>query len=969
MRHFLKTENVKTRMDHARVGIYFLASAAAIISLFCSSCEAGVPVGPDSESERPFFETADFDPAIPSPETVIGHRIGEKAIRYDELVRYLETLAQSSRRVRLTSYGQSHKGRVLYYLTITSAGNHKRLAEIKANNAKLSDPRKLAGPEEANRILETMPAIAWLGYSIHGDELSSTDAAIYVAYHLAAGKDKSVRKLLDKVVIHINPLMNPDGRERYLGQIEQATGVVSSPDYQSMQHRGLWSRGRSNHYLFDLNRNWLVQTQPEVRSLASVIASWHPHLLVDSHEMGPYETYLLDPPRAPLNLYLSEKTLSWRKRFGSDHAAAFNRYGWSYYTKGWYSEWSPIYANAWANLLGSIGLLYEQARTDAASVKQPTGVETTYRQTVHHHVVSSLANLETLAANRLEILRDFLTDRQWAVSDEGPHNETFLLPPAKDVSRWRHLVELLNHQGIEAELAEGSFEAEEVTDIWGNKFASKQLPKGTLVARSRQPHRRMLHTLSAFDPHFTEDFLADERKELEKHRGTRIYDVSSWNLAMSFGLEAYWAKSVPKVDSSSDTSKFLPCSSKLEGTSGYGYVIDFASSDIYPVLVRLFDNECHPRAATKPFQIGGKSYKRGTILLRAHENPKDLFAILEEIRAELDINVHPVDTSLSEDGPDLGDLKFGLLAAPRVAIASQWPVSSTSFGSAWYLLDHELRLRSSAINIQGVGQIDLRKYNVLILPESSRLERVIDDKVLEKIKRWVEGGGTLIASGSSAAFAADKERGLCSVRLRRDVLEELSAYEEALQRERNARDVKIDTDEIWGTPRAAKKPEDAELQKQQGKQESVEKEKGQKEEGKEDIEKLKRTDEWQRLFSPWGVFLAGHVDTEHWLGFGLEERLPIMLMGSYAFMSKHPVSTVVRLDDKGRLRLSGLLWPEARERLANTAYATVESVGQGQVILFAADPTFRTWLPGAQRLFFNAVLLGPGMGTSQPVPW
>ena len=969
MRQSFKTENMKTRADHSTIGIYFLTLAVAIIGLFCSSCEGGVPARSASESEKPFFETADFDSAVPAPETVIGYRIGDKAVRYNELVRYLETLAQSSRRVSLTSYGKSHKGRPLYYLTITSTDNHKRLAEIKANNAKLSDPRQLTGDEGAKRILETMPAIAWLGYSIHGDELSSTDAAIYVAYHLAAGKDKAVRKILDEVVVHINPLMNPDGRERYLGQLEQATGVVSSPDYQSMQHRGLWSRGRGNHYLFDMNRNWLVQTQPEIRSLTSVIISWHPHLLVDSHEMGPYETYLLDPPREPLNLYLSEKILSWRKRFGSDHAAAFNRYGWSYYTKGWYSEWSPIYANAWANLLGSIGLLYEQARTDAASVKQPTGVETTYRETVHHQVVSSLSNLETLAANRVEILRDFLADRQWAVSNEGPNNETFLLPPAEDVSRFRCLVELLKQQGIEAELAEGSFEAEEVTDIWGNKFANKQLPKGTLIVRSDQPHRRMLHTLSAFDPHFTEEFLAKERKDLEKHRGTRIYDVSSWNLAMSFGLEAYWAKSVQKVDSSSNTLKFLPCSSKLEASSGYGYVIDFASSDIYPVLVRLFDNECHPRAATKPFQIGGKSYERGTILLRAHENPKNLFAILQKISAELGVAVQPMDTSLSEDGPDLGDPKFGLLSAPRVAIASQWPVSSTSFGSTWYLLDHELRLRSSAINIQEVGRIDLRKYNVLILPESSGLERVIDDKVLEKIKRWVQAGGTLIASGSSAAFAADKELELCSVRLRRDVLEDLSAYEEAVQRERDTRDIKIDTDQIWGTPQGTKEPEDTEVQNKECKQESVEKEKGQKEEGKEDVEKLKRTDKWQRIFRPWGVFLAGHVDTEHWLGFGLQERLPVMFMGSYAFMSKHPVSTVVRLDDKEQLRLSGLLWPEAKERLANTAYAMVESVGRGQVILFAADPTFRTWLPGAQRLFFNAVLLGPGMGTSQPVPW
>ena len=964
-RQFPKTQDVKTKIVQETIGTGLLTSAAIAISLFCGSCQASAPIVPGSESQRSFFEKADFDPAIPSPEAIIGHRVGEKAVRYETLVRYLEVLDQSSPRVTLASYGQSHKGRRLYYLTITSADNHKRLAEIKANNSKLSDPRTLSGPEQAQRILETMPAVAWLGYSIHGDELSSTDAAMYVAYHLAAGKDEATQNLVDKVVIHIVPLMNPDGRERYLSQLEHLTGAISSPDYQSMQHGGLWSQGRGNHYLFDLNRNWLAQTQPEVRTLTRAIHSWNPHMLVDSHEMGPYDTYLLDPPREPLNVYLSQQNLSWRKRFGSDHAAAFNRHGWSYYSKSWYSEWSPIYASSWANILGSIGLLYEQAGTNAASVKQPTGVETTYRQTVHHHIVSSLTNLETLAANRREVLSDFLAERRWAVSDKGPHNETFLLPPAKDVSRWRSLVALLRHQGIEAEFAEGSFEAEEITDLWGNRIEKKELPEGTLVVKSSQPYRRMLHTLLAFDPHFTDAFLTDERKELENRRGTRIYDVSSWNLAMAFGLEAYWAKRVPKVGSWSDTSKLLQSSSKLEGRGDYGYIIDFASSGIYPALARLFENECNLRVATKPFQIKGRSYRPGTILLRAHENPKGLFAVLEEVCEEFDINVHPVDTALSENGPDLGSRKFELLAAPRVAIASQWPISSTSFGSAWYLLDHELRLRSSAVNIQGIGQIDLRKYNVLILPSGSGLDRIIDEKASKKIKHWIEEGGTLVASGNSAVFLASKERGLSSVRLRRNVLKDLSIYQEAVQRERSARNIKIDPGEIWAAKTPEKKTKDAQAQMEDGEKEKTQKD----EDAKEDIEKLKRTDEWQRIFSPAGVFLAGDVDTEHWLGFGLEERLPTMFMGSYAFMSRHPASTVVRLDDKGQLRLSGLLWPEARERLANTAYATVESLGHGQVILFAVDPTLRTWLPGMQRLFFNAVLLGPGMGTSQPIPW
>jgi hypothetical protein len=914
-----------------------------------------------SNQIQPFIESTDFNPAIPTPESITGHAVAEKAVRYHELVRYLQTLAESSRNVTLTAYGKTHEGRTLYYLTITSEANHKRLDQIKADNAKLADPRRLDGSAQAERLIKTMPAIAWLDYSIHGDELSSTDAAIYVAYHLAAARDDANLKLLDQVVIHINPLVNPDGRERYLSHLEQLTGVVSSPDLQSMQHQALWSRGRGNHYLFDLNRDWLVQLQPEIHTLAEVVLSWNPHLLVDSHEQGAYETYLFDPPRDPINLNLSPNILNWRKRFGSDQAAAFNRYGWSYYTKDWYSEWSPIYTNSWASMEGAIGLLYEQARVDAASVKHPTGKEISYRETVQHHIISTFANLETLRTNREEILSDFLQDSRWAVSENDANDCTFLLPPYEGTSRWKQLVDLLKRQGIEVEFAQKPFTAEKVTDIWANKIKSRKFPEGTLVARSRQPHRRMLYSLCKFDPHLTDSFLLKERKELENHRETLLYDVSAWNLPMVFGIEAYWAQNISDVElgsQSPEPSRGLP---ELYGKSSYGYLIDFKDSGVYSVLVRLFDNDCHPRIAVKPFTMNGREYERGTVLLRAHENPDDLPEILQKIISDSAIGVYAVDSALAEDGPDLGSPKFELLAAPRVVIASQWPVRSTSFGSIWYLLDHQLRLQCSPINIQSIGRIDLRKYNVLVLPDSGNLEPVLDAKAVEKIKKWAEGGGTLIAVGGSAAFAAGKDHKLSQVRLKRDVLDKIEQYDEAVEREKNAEDIKIDPNQLWAAKTQEEKTEKPETKKDESKKSEESK--------KPDTEKLKRTDEWRRIFSPTGTFLASTVNTEHWLGFGLSNKLPVMFWGNKAFMSKHPVKTVVRLTDKNDLRLSGLLWPEARQRLANTAYATVEPVGRGQIILFATDPTYRMWLSCMQRLFLNATLLGPGMGASQPLPW
>jgi hypothetical protein len=962
-------------IDFSEVFVFLgvIGIAAMTMSFLLGSSKVYAQARSSTQPPEPFVESADYDTAIPSPASVINHGVGEKAVRYSALIRYLRVLADSSDRVILTSYGRTHEGRDLYYLTITSPTNHKRLDQIKAENAKLSDPRLLHSGQ-VDQLIETLPAVAWLNYCIHGDELSSTDAGMYISYHLAAAKDDATLKLLDETVIHINPLVNPDGRERYLSYLEQLTGVVSSPDLQAMQHQALWSRGRGNHYLFDLNRDWLVHCQPEVRSLAEAILSWNPHLLVDSHEQGAYDTYLFDPPREPLNLYLSPTVMEWRERFGSDQAKAFNRKGWSYYTRDWYSEWGPFYTNSWANLLGTIGLLYEQARANGSSVKQPTGYEVSYRETVHHHIVSSLANLKTLNANRTKLLRDLWEDRQWALGEQDADSGVFLLPPSADSLRWKNLVELIGRQGLEASFALEDFTATNVRDIWNDKISSKELPKGTLLVPLKQPHRRMLQALFDFDPHLRESFLLEERKELESRRETLLYDVTSWNLPMAFGIESYWASSVPRVKLGSDMPTYSPDLPDLSDNGDYGYLIDFDNSAVYSALVRLFEANCHPRIAIKPFKMDADENEsidgtRGTVLLRAHENPDDVAHILGMVGSDLGLRIYPVDKALVDEGPDLGSDKFPLLSEPRVAIASQWPVSPYSFGSIWYLLDSKLQLRSSPINIQNLNSADLRKYNVLILPDSDSLGRVLDDKAVDEIKGWVENGGTLIAVGGSASFAADKDGKLSSIRLRRDVLDKLVEYQEAVQQESSARDVKIDLNDLWHVRPVKEKSKKREAKESVESQTGDEAKKLDESKSKLDVDRLNRTDEWNRLFSPTGTFVKGIVDPEHWMGFGLGEKMPVLFWGDNAFMSKHPVKTAIRLAGEEELRLSGLLWPEARQRLADTAYATVESVGRGQIILFATDPTLRMWLAGAQRLFLNAVLLGPGMGASQPVPW
>jgi hypothetical protein len=780
-----------------------------------------------------------------------------------------------------------------------------------------------------------------------------------VAYLLAAGTDDRTRALRDDLVIHIDPLMNPDGRQRYLAQLRSLAGKVPNPDYQAMPHRGQWPGGRGNHYLFDMNRDWLPQTQPETRGRAAVILSWHPHLVVDSHEMGGLDTYLFEPPREPFNVNLSEANLSWRRRFSADQAAAFDRYGWSYYTQEWYEEWYPGYTNAWGSLLGAIGILYEQAGVNAAEVKQATGHTLTYREAVLHHVVSSLANLRSLQANRVPILEDYLADRQEAFVTE-PLGQAFILPPSADRARRGRFLQLLRLQGFELDVTDGAVTAMDAVDAWGEQVPEMMFPAGTVVLPSAQPQRRLLEALLGFDPHMTATFLKEERKELERYRGSRIYDVTAWNLPMAYGLEAYWARAVAPAEAQMDAApREDQAGDQL--APGYGWLIDGSSSDVYRALARLFEGECKPRVATKPFTIDGIRYDRGTVLLRRHENPPVLEGVLAKIAGDLEIEIRPVSTALSNAGPDLGGQRFRLLHRPQVAIASQWPISSSSFGSTWYLLDDRLRMRCSPVNVQSLRRMDLRKYNVLVLPRvwsTDALAAVLDEKALGRIKAWVESGGTLIACGGSAAFVAREKTGLGTVRLKRDVLDELTVYAEALQRERDARTIDVDPDEIWGGPEAepAAEPEPAETAPKKPKP-------------KADLDALRRLDIWQRRFRPRGVIMAADLDPEHWLCFGAGECLPVFISGDFAWMSKRPAATPARLAPENRLRLSGLVWPEARDRWADTAYATVERLGSGQVILFANDPFFRAYYEGNARLLLNAVMLGPGMGARQPLPW
>ncbi|KPL05247.1 MAG: hypothetical protein AMJ73_01695 [candidate division Zixibacteria bacterium SM1_73] len=943
---------------------------------------------------EPFFPEGIYHPDIPTPESVMGFPMGSKPCHYEEVVSYLKLLAESTPRAELREYGKTHEGRTLYYLIISSEEKMKKLEQIRSSMARLADPRTFRQEEEAFSLMEKTPAIVWLAYCVHGDEISPTDAAVQIAYQLIAGTDSLTEKIRNQVVTIVDPLQNPDGRERFLKQMEMWSGVVPNFDDQSLQHGGFWPWGRGNHYLFDLNRDWFALVHPETRGKVKAVLQWNPQVLVDAHEMGPLDTYLFSPPREPFHPSVSKTLKKWWKVFARDQAQAFDEYGWSYYTREWMEMWYPGYANSWILYTGGLGILYEQAGVQGSSVRQKDGTILSYRESVHHHFVSSMANLRTAAENRKELLQDFYKEKKRAIQGEKNNSiQTFLFVLGKNKSRADKLVETLMLQGIEIEKAKDDFTVGKVHDFWGRSFSSKRFPQGTYVVHLDQPLRPLIQAILEFDPRMSESFLEEERHELEKRKQTRLYEVNAWSVPMAYNVETYWTENKVRTR----TEKVLEMNQsegKVENpTEGgiedpaegggvnphpkYGYLLDYSDDKAVNALTSLLSAECGSfrqvglkvRIAERAFKVEGTQFSRGSILLKVSENSEKLHDFVNEIAQELAVTFHGVNTALSEEGPDLGGHHFRLLELPRIGLFAGPSLDFTSYGSIWHLLDQRLGMQFSSLNINALNWVDLDKYNLLILPAvwgaPEAYTHILGKHGIERLRKWIESGGTFIAIGTGAAFAADTTVKLSQVRLRRQVLDKLSEYEEAVRLEEQAEKPQVESSMVWNyTQDKEKKPEES--KKAEGKQKQSKR-----------PEELKREDERLRIFMPRGVILRADLDQEHWLtsgmsqgsAYGGDDKVPVILYTDFAFMSKSPVQTVARLSCADSLRLSGLLWPEARERWAKTAYLTRESLGKGQIILFAFQPDFRGYFFGSERLLVNALLFGPGLGTTRPAPW
>ena len=853
---------------------------------------------------------ARYDPAIPTLRQVVGHDPGEEITSPEQVGAYLRALAEAAPdRTRLWTYAESWQGRPLQVLAIGSPPRIGRLDEVKAGLRRLADPRGLA-PAEAERLLAELPAVAWLIHGVHGNETSSADAGLALAHHLLASRDDpEAERILGETLVLVDPMQNPDGRARFLASFRQGRAKDPDPEPAAAEHDEPWPGGRSNHYLFDMNRDWFALTQPETRGRVALFLDFFPHVVVDLHEMGGNSTYFFAPPAPPVNPALTASQRAWWDEIGRANAARFDARGFPYFVREIYDSFYPGYGESWPLFHGAVGMTYEQASARGLLFRRSDDTVLRYYDGVVQHFTAALTTLATAAKGRARLLRDFLEYRRAAVREgsEGGVRE-YLIPPGADPARSRRLADLLAAQGIEVRRADEPLAA-----------GGRSLPAGTFAVSLAQPAGRLARSLLGPAPPMDEAFVREQDRRRRQRLPDQVYDVTAWGLPLAFDVECL-PLAAPVAGRTSPYAPGAAAGPDLP-EARVAYLLPWGSGTAALVAEALRAG-LKVRVAELPFRLGGRDFPAGTAVVRVSENRDGLRDALADLAGRHHAEVVAADSGYVESGISLGSNQVRALRAPRVLLAWDRPTQSLSAGWARWVLERRFGQPVTAVRVASLGRVDLARYDVLVLPSGDYSEAV-GEALVKRLRTWVSEGGTLVALADAARWAATEKAGLLSTHA------ELRGGRPDVEPSEKEKDKDKDKE-----PKEPPSPFDYEK--------AVEPER-------------------ERPGEAYGAFLRVELDREHWLAAGNDGAADVLVSGSRIF-------TPLKLD-KGRnvgvyakaseLVAAGLVWDETRDQVARKAFLMHQPLGRGHVVAFAEDPNFRGFAEATELMFLNAVLLGP----------
>lgn len=815
-------------------------------------------------------ESGSFNPQIPTPEQFLGYPIGSHHTRHDKIVEYFRKLDALSDRMTMQVIGKTYENRDQITATFTAPQNHARIEEIRKAH--------LAG--QVNGNTENLPLVIHLGYNVHGNEPSSSEAAMLTAYYIVASQTPEAEKWMNDMVILMDPVINPDGRDRHTHWANMHKAEPNVADPLDREHTEIWPGGRFNHYWFDLNRDWFLGTFPETRSRIRFFHQWRPYVQTDHHEMGTNATFYFDPgkdasnnPIVPDYLY---KTIypTYAKYF----AAATDKIGSMYYTKESYDKLYPGYGSSYINFYGGAGFLFEQA-SSRGHVQETTTIPITFAFTIRNQFTASLTTIRASLAEKPQLLKMrkefYRTSKAQAAASAV---KGYVFGEAADITRTKAFLDLLFLHEIEVYPLNAAMSA------GGNKFETGS----SFYVPTDQDNYMMVR--SVFEKDIT-------------YIDSSFYDASTWSLVHAYNmpyaeLKSSLAKTTRVTSFTATTTAFTK--------SNYAYVFALTDYNAHKAIHMLQSGGAIVQAAFRPFTIAiagnPKSFGYGSVVLPVNLqniSPDSLYKLVSKASGATGIAMHSVGSGYNAGGIDLGSNYVRTLKKPEVAMIIGSGAAPSEAGEIWHLLDQRLQMPITKIDILNLGRANLSRYNTLIIVSGNYT--LLDKTLTDKIKTWVQNGGTLITLKTGTEWAI--KNGFTKEKL-------------------------VATDTAKGTPKRQLYDNATEIE-------------GAKAMG--------------------GSIFNVDVDTTHPIGFGLMHKNVSLYRNGLTFLqpSANPYSTVAQYT--ANPLIGGYIHSTTLKKVQNSAAILIGAEGSGRVILFSDNPNFRgTWY-GTNKLFLNALFFGSNM--------
>ena len=660
-----------------------------------------------------------YDPNIPTPKSVIRHEVGEWHVTHDRLVNYMNAVAESTDRISIEEHGQTYENRPLLLLTITSPENHQRIDEIREQHLKLTDPEQSSGLD-----LSAMPAVVYMGYSIHGNEASGVNASLLAAYYLAAAQGKEIEDLLKSTVVLLDPSFNPDGMNRFASWVNSRRGKNLVSDPVNMEQNEVWPGGRTNHYWFDMNRDWLPVQHPESKARIAKFHQWKPNVLTDHHEMGASSTFFFQPGiPARTNPLTPWRNQELTARIGEFHARALDEIKSLYTTQESFDDFYYGKGSTYPDVNGGIGILFEQASSRGHAQEGPHGT-LTFPFTIRNQFTATLSTLRAAYSMRedlLEYQRAFYKDAARDASTSS--QKAVVFGSDKDPVRSYLLAELISRHDIDI------YKLSKNVTTGGKTIPST----GGYIIPMDQPQHRLIRAM--FD-------------KVTTFKDSLFYDVSAWTLPLAFGLN-YGEVGARQYNPSLQGEKFSegPPQGSVYGKSEYAYVFEWHGYFAPRALNRLLQEKINAKVSNEVFYgPEGKQFDRGSILVFAQgqeNNWNKVEELLKEIAKEDGIDVYGFTTGLDYKGVSLGSRTFSPLKLPRPVMIVEGGVSSSEAGEVWHLLDQRFNMKVTMVPMRTFNRTDLSSYNTLIMVNGNYSQ--LGETGKKKIDSWVKSGGSIVA--------------------------------------------------------------------------------------------------------------------------------------------------------------------------------------------------------------------------------